>query len=257
MPTALITGASMGLGAEFARLAAQSGYDLILTARSEDRLNALATELQTAFSSSVQVVPLDLSRPGAATELHQAVQAAGKTVQVLINNAGFGLNGAFLEHALEAEQQLVTLNITALTELCHCFGQEMKARNSGYILNVASIAAFQAGPYLASYYASKAYVLSFSEALAHELKPHGVVVSALCPGPTATEFFQNAGMKGTSLARSPVLMSAQEVAEMGWKGLWQRRPVVIAGLLNQGLAFSTRFSPRRLNTFISGLLNRP
>ncbi len=247
----------MGLGAEFARLAAHSGYDLILTARSAERLQALAEELRTTFSRQVWVFPLDLSAPGAALQLHRQVHDTQQTVQVLINNAGFGLNGEFLDHALEAERRLLELNVVALTELCHAFGQEMKARNSGFILNVASIAAFQAGPYLASYYASKAYVLSFSEALAQELRPHGVVVSALCPGPTETEFFHNAGMKGTSLARSPVLMSAQEVAEIGWKGLWQGRPLVIAGLINQVLAFTTRLSPRRLTTFISSRLNRP
>ncbi|MGA1597582.1 MAG: SDR family NAD(P)-dependent oxidoreductase [bacterium] len=256
MPTVLITGASMGLGAEFARIAAEEGDTVILTARSLDRLEVLSSELQERFSCTVHVVPLDLAQPGAAIALFEEVRQSGLSVDVLVNNAGFGLQGPFLEHRVDDERRLLELNVQALTELCHLYGAEMVERGSGQIMNVASIAAFQAGPYLASYYASKAYVLSFSEALAHELRSQGVSVTALCPGPTRTEFFRNAGMTGTSLSRSPVMMSAAEVAQCGWRGMQQGKQVVITGRLNQLLAFSTRLSPRRWTSAISGFLNR-
>jgi short-subunit dehydrogenase len=236
----LITGASAGLGAEFARACAARGQRLVLVARRRDRLEALAAEL----GGEAEIVAADLARPGAAARLIADIAARGLSVDTLINNAGFGLAGRFDTLPLERQREMIDLNVAALTELCHLVLPAMRARRRGAILNVASTAAFQAGPYMAVYYATKAYVLSFTEALHQELKASGVRVTALCPGPTATEFFDVAGAGNGRLARMAVDPVA--VARAGLDGLARNKAIVIPGAMNKATAQSNRLLPRAL-----------
>ena len=247
-PIALITGASAGLGAEFARQLAKRGRRLVLAARRKDRLEALASELGNA-----RAVAADLAQPGAAAKLLADVAAAGETVEILVNNAGFGLGGRFAELSAERQREMIDLNVGALTELCRLAAPQMIERRSGAILNVASTAAFQPGPGMAVYFATKAYVLSFSEALHEELKPHGVKVSCLCPGPTRTEFGAVAGF-GEEGSFDRLAMEAGPVVATGLKGLERNRAVVVTGLMNKIGAASTRFVPRPIVRKIAGSL---
>ena len=237
-PVTLITGASAGLGAEFARQCAHRGEALALVARRRDRLEALKAEL----GGEVHVFEADLAAPGAAARLLAEVDAAGLSVAALVNNAGFGLGGRFDAQPPERQLEMVDLNVRVLTELCRAVLPDMVARGSGGILNVASTAAFQAGPYMAVYYASKAYVLSLGEALHEELKGSGVRVSTLCPGPTATEFFEVAGAANSRLAR--MATDPVAVVRAGLDGLARNRAIVIPGAANRIGAFGTRLMPR-------------
>ncbi|MFC7322893.1 SDR family NAD(P)-dependent oxidoreductase [Halobacillus campisalis] len=244
-PTALITGASGGIGYEFAHLFAKAGYNLIIVARSELKLQQLKSELD---GHSVTIIAKDLSRPGAAKELYHQVRDHGKTVEVLVNNAGFGLNGPFEDLPLKDQQNMLQVNVQALTELTHYFLPDMK-ESPLYdipkgILNVASIAAFQPGPRMAVYYASKAYVLSFSEALVEELKDTDLTVSTLCPGPTSTNFFKNAKAEHTKLVNRT--MTAKQVANAGFLGFIKGKRVVVPGTMNLSLSYTTKFVPRSL-----------
>lgn len=238
----LVTGASAGLGERFAQQLASEHKNLVLVARRADKLEILAAELRKTYSVDIFVEAADLSVPGAVKNLMARLTNQNLEVECLINNAGFGLNGNFAELDGEKQSAMITLNCTALTELCHAVLPAMIARKSGTILNVASTAAFQSGPLMAVYYASKAYVLSFSEALHEEVKQHGVHVTALCPGPTATEFFSQADMGNSllvKLARGP-----DQVVADGLRALKNNRAIVISGMLNKLLAQSTRFTPR-------------
>jgi short-subunit dehydrogenase len=192
--TALITGASGGIGLDLARLFAEGGYDVVLVARTESKLKELATELASKHGVSARAVAADLADPAAPAQLMERLKAEGVQVDVLVNNAGYGGYGTFAETELDAELKMIQLNISALTALSKAVLPGMLARKSGRILNVASTAAFQPGPLMAVYYATKAYVLSFSEALANETKGTGVTVTCLCPGPTKTGFQQQAKM---------------------------------------------------------------
>lgn len=243
MPTALITGASTGIGAELAKLLARDGYDLILVARSAKTLQTLAETL----NRPTQIIAEDLSVPGAAERLFAAVQQ--KDIDILVNNAGFGTLGPFAETESASQDGMIAVNITALTMLTRLTLPNMIARKQGRILNVASTAAFQPGPLMAVYYASKAYVLSFSEAIRNEVKPHQITVTTLCPGPTATEFQARAGMAPTKLFAKP--MSAAAVAVAGYKGMQRGKAVVIPGRMNAIAAFLTRFAPRGLAASIA------
>jgi short-subunit dehydrogenase len=245
MPYALITGASTGIGYELAFIAAENGYDVALVARTAEPLQAVAAEIQRKTSRKAQVFPADLSVPNAAHTLMENLMNAGVNIDVLINNAGFGLVGKFWELPADQQMQMLELNIGALTQLTRLLLPDMVERRTGYILNVASTAAFQPGPLMAVYYASKAYVLSFSEAVHNEVKEYGVKVCCLCPGPTRTEFVNRAGMTNAKLFRSGV-MSAIEVAHIGWEGMKAGKSCVVAGALNATLAFMTRFGPRQL-----------
>ncbi len=233
----LITGASAGIGVEFARLCAARGEEVALVARRRDRLDALAAEL----GGKAHVFATDLAAPDAAGSLIATIEAEGLTIDTLINNAGFGAGGRFHEVAFERQHEMVVLNVAALTDLTHLVLPGMIERGRGAILNVASTAAFQPGPGGAVYFATKAYVLSFSEALHQECKGTPIKVSCLCPGPTATEFFQAAGYakperKGKADARS--------VAVAGLAGLDANRAVVVPGLGNKATAQLNRFLPR-------------
>ena len=247
-PVALITGASAGLGVEFARQLSAKGHRLVLAARRKDRLEALAAELGNA-----RAVAIDLSRANAAAKLMTDLEANGEQVELLVNNAGFGLIGRFAELDAKRQRQMIDLNVGALTELCRAVAPGMIARKSGGIVNLASTAAFQPGPRMAVYFATKAFVLSFSEALHEELKPHGIHVTCLCPGPTRTEFGEVAGFGGNSLF-DRVAMEAPEVVAAGLAGLEKNRAVVVAGLLNKIVAASTRFAPRPVVRKIAGAI---
>jgi short-subunit dehydrogenase len=245
---ALVTGASAGLGVEFARQLSKRGHRLVLAARRKERLQELANELGNA-----RAVAIDLSKTGAAAKLLADVAAKGETVDLLVNNAGFGLIGRFAEVDPARLRQMIDLNVGALTDLCRAVAPAMIERKSGAILNVASTAAFQPGPKMAVYFATKAFVLSLSEAIHEELKPHGIKVSCLCPGPTRTEFGDVAGFGGNGLF-DRVAMDAAAVVETGLKGLESNHAVVVAGWMNKVTAASTRFAPRSVVRKIAGAI---
>lgn len=245
--TVLVTGASSGIGRELALLFAENKSNLVLVARSKSKLDELAQEIRTRHGVQVDVFPKDLSESGAAESLAADLRAAGITVDILVNNAGFGVYGPFAELDLERQSQMIQLNMTALTELCHVLLPGMRQRRRGGILNVASTAAFQPGPFMAVYYATKSYVLSFTEALAEELSGEPVTITCLCPGPTKTGFAAEAEMESTPLFEK-FAMEVPEVARQGYEGFRAGKTVVVTGLSNKLGAFSTRFAPRWLAT---------
>ena len=240
---ALITGASGGIGADLARVFARNGHDVALAARSRDKLEALATEIEAAYPVKASIFVVDLEQHGAVQRLHQELAQANFSTGILVNNAGFGLNGTF--SALDIDQQLalIDLNIRALTQMSHAFLPGIIAAK-GAILNVASVASFFPGPGMAAYYASKAYVLSLSEALAFELRNDGVRVSALCPGPTKTGFTKRAGIPARGEAM--YAMASMPVAELGYKGLMAGQRVIVPGFANRILRLLSSFVPHRL-----------
>ena len=243
-PLALITGASGGIGEALAHAFARGGHDVALVARSEGKLAGVA-EAVRRHAVAGHVIPADLTAPGAGAALEAQTVERGLVVEVLVNNAGFGLAGAVLGQDLDDQLAMVDLNCRVLTELSVRFGRLMQARGRGAILNVASTAAFQPGPFMAVYYASKAYVLSFTEALNHELRGTGVHATALCPGPVATGFQERAGFDSSmALLKVAPVMSAEAVAQAGFEGLQRRRPVVIPGASNALVARSAAFAPR-------------
>src|SRR6266436_9550902 len=248
--TALITGASFGIGLELARIFAREGYNLVIVARSADKLRQLAAELEKAYGARSLILAVDLTEPGASAYVLDQTTRADIDVDVLVNNAGFGQYGLFVVNDLEECLRQIQLNITTLTHLTRLYLPAMIERKSGGVLNVASTAAFQPGPLMAVYFATKAYVLHFSEALANELDGSGVTVTCLCPGATATEFHKRANATGMNLLKFGA-MDARTVAEDGYRALMAGKPVVISGFKNWLLAQSVRFSPRRLVTAIA------
>jgi short-subunit dehydrogenase len=243
--TVLVTGASSGIGLELARCFAAEGCRLILLARKRQALEALAEELRGAFKTHSEVLPADLAEPAAPARIFGHLEAHGTRVDVLVNNAGFGARGTFAQVSLQRQLEMVQVNLTALTHLTGLFLPGMIARRRGGILNVASTAAFQPGPGMAVYFATKSYVLSFSEALAEELIGTGLTVSALCPGPTNTNFTAVAGERPSEFL-TRTAMSAQEVARIGHQGYRQGRFVVVPGFRNRLLAVGARLGPRAL-----------
>jgi short-subunit dehydrogenase len=246
MAISVITGASTGIGREFASICAERGYDLVLVARSAQALEDLASGIREKSGRNVRVIALDLSAVDAPPNLWAALSDVAPDIEILINNAGFGLTGFFSELDAQKQMEMIHLNIGALSHLTRLFLPSMIARRRGYILNVASTAAFQPGPLMAVYFASKAYVVSFSEALHNEVRDHGVIVTTLCPGPTRTEFQSRAGMDSSKLFSGPNVMDAGTVAEIGLRAMLDGRSLVVAGRLNALMVFLTRFAPRQL-----------
>jgi hypothetical protein len=251
MTTALITGASGGIGEALARALAAERHDLVLVARNADALRRLGDDLAAAHGVHVETIATDLSVPGAATAV--VAELAGRHIDVLVNNAGFGDFGPFHESDPAKVTQMVNLNVTTLTDLTRALLPAMVAHRSGKVLNVASTAAFMPGPLMAVYYATKAYVLSFSEAIADELRGTGVTVTALCPGPVATGFQTGAEMGQSKLVKGKQLMTADECARLAVAGMHKGRTVVITGTMNKLQAMSPRFLPRRM---VPGIVRR-
>jgi uncharacterized protein len=244
MKTALITGASSGIGYELAKLFARDRYHLVLVARSEAKLRQIADEIAVQSGITVKTMAKDLSLANAPTEIFSELQQEGIKVDFLVNNAGFGTYGFFAETDLNAELQMMQLNMVALTHLTKLFLKDAIAQRQGKILNIASTAAFQPGPLMAIYYATKAYVLYFSEAIANELQGTGVSVTVVCPGPTESSFQATAKMENSKLVRGGNMMDAKTVAEIAYRGLMSGKTLVIPGLKNKLLAQSARFLPR-------------
>lgn len=242
--TVLVTGGSSGIGYELAKRFARDGHRLILVARDEERLARAATALE-AFGERPSCIAGDLARPSAPFDIARGIEESGRTVDVLVNNAGFGLHGAFVESDLEASLDEIRVNVLALTALTRLLLPGMVERGHGHVLNVASTAAYFPGPFMDVYYASKAYVLSFSEGLANELRGTGVKVTVLCPPATQTGFASRAGAASSRLFRIGV-MDARTVADAGYNAVLRGRTVVVPGLFGRLSTFSARFAPRGL-----------
>jgi len=254
MATALITGASTGIGRAIACRFAQEGYDLILTSRSAAKLDQLARELDGV---RVDTCAADLSRPGGPHSLTAAVERTGRTVDILINNAGAGLHGRFAETSLDRELELLQLDVASVLALAKWFLPGMLKRGHGHIVNVASVAAFLPGPYQSVYYAAKAFVLSFSEALAEELRGTGVGVTAVCPGPTRTGFQAAAGVRRARPIRPALFLTPEAVAEATLRGVRAGRRIVVPGWRHGLLVLAVQLAPRRLVARASERAARP
>jgi short-subunit dehydrogenase len=241
-PTVLITGASVGIGYELAKLFAQDRYDLVLVARDHQRLAVVANEFRQQHGVRVRVLPLNLALPNAAEEIVRMLSEEKVVVDILVNNAGFGQQGLFHTNPQGNELSMIQVNIAALVHLTKLVLPGMVERKKGRIMNVASTAAFQPGPYMAVYYATKAFVLSFSEALSEELKGTGVTVTALCPGPTRTKFQERAGISNPMI-KGIMAMNAAPVARIGYEGLMHGKRVVIPGVINRIGVFFAKTTP--------------
>jgi short-subunit dehydrogenase len=249
----VITGASSGIGAELARVFAARGHALVLTARRHERLESLAGELRRAHGVEIEIAALDFEDREAPGDLAEMIREAGIAVHTLVNNAGFGLRGSFATLPSERQIAMIDLNVTALTALSRLMLPGMIERRRGGILNVASTAAFQAGPSMAVYFATKAYVLSLSEALHEEAKPHGVTVTALCPGPTASEFAAIADLEKSKLFKRGA-MTAADVARIGVDGYEAGQAIVVAGAANRVGTLGAKLFPRFVTRKIAGML---
>jgi uncharacterized protein len=255
MSTVLITGASGGIGYELAKLSVRDHHNLVLVARSGDKLAQVASELQS-LGVTVRTYSLDLTQPLAPKFLFDQLQSEGVAVDILINNAGFGAFGEFAQMSNDEIFGQIQLNVTALTELTRLFLPAMLARHNGRIMNVASTAGFQPGPLMAVYYATKAYVISFSEALANEVRNSGVTVTCFCPGATHTGFAKRAGNDESRLFKQ-FGMNVEKVALDGYRAVMEGRGLAISGLHNWLIAQSTRFAPRKMVTAISRWISEP
>jgi len=244
--TALITGASSGIGRELARVMAADGVNLVLVARRAEKLQELADALEGEYGIQARVLPEDLAQPDAPEALWAALQAAGVEIDILVNNAGFGGYGFFAATNWQHEAEMLQVNVVALTHLTKLFLPGAIARGRGSVLNVASTAAFIPGPLMAVYYATKAYVLSFSEAIANETRGTGVSVTVLCPGPTVSEFQERSQMNRARLLQQAQLMAAAPVAAAGYRALRRRQAIAVPGASNKFLTFSVRLLPRPL-----------
>jgi len=251
--TALITGASGGLGAEFARIHASKGDNLVLVARGKEKLNTLKNELEKQYAISVYVISRDLSEQSASLEVFSELQTQKIRIDYLVNNAGFGDYGLFAECDWKKQEQMINLNVMALTHFTRLFLPEMIKNKFGKVLNIASTAAFQPGPTMSVYFASKAFVLSFSEAIANELKGTGVTVTALCPGATETGFKTAASLDSSNLFKGSGIAGPKEVAEFGYRAMMKGKTVVVHGFLNLLMSQSVRFAPRNIVTAIARL----
>ena len=249
--TALVTGASGGIGLEIAKVLAREGFNLVLVARNRDALEAAAGQIEGKHTVSVHVFAADLRRREAPESIFEFLRNESIAVDALVNNAGFGVGGEFAETELTRELEMIQVNVAALTHLTKLFLPAMVKRKAGRILNVASTAAFQPGPLMAVYYATKAYVLSFSEALAEELRNSGVTVTALCPGPTRTQFADVAQIGSSRLFSAFGVAAAADVAEFGVSAMLHGRRVAIPGIKNKLVAQANRFAPRALSARVA------
>lgn len=247
---ALITGASSGIGYELIKLIAKDGVNLVIVSRNEDKLTKVKTEIESKYRVKVKVLSKDLSDPNTPLEIFSELEREDVSVEILINNAGFGLYGKFSETDLETELEMIQVHITSLTYLTKLFLKNMLEKGYGRILNVASTAAFQPGPLHSIYFATKSYILHFSEALANELQGTGVSVTCLCPGPTETPFFKNSGVKRNRLIRLN-MMDVSKVVKAGYKALKKGKVIAVPGLKNKLLAFLIRITPRNIVTRIA------
>jgi short-subunit dehydrogenase len=254
--TALITGASRGIGLAFARLLAEEGYDLILTARSEEAFYQIKQEIEERFKVKVMILPIDLTIPLVSEEIHHLIEQKHLHVDVLINNAGFGDYGKFWETDFKKERNMIQLNIVALTHLTKLFLPHMIERGCGRILNVASVGAFEPGPLMSVFFATQAYVLSFSQAVANECKGTGVSVTALCPGPTESGFQSAAKMQEARIVKMQKLASAASVARYGYRAMLRGKTVAIPGFFNKITTFSVRLLPRNVLTSLVHFMHR-
>ncbi len=241
--TTLITGASSGIGKDLAYVYAENNYDLVLVARRKENLEKIKKEIEEKTKANVEIVPMDLADVKSAEQLYEFIKKNNIQVKVLINNAGFGVYGSFIDADIARDEGMVLLNIMTLTKLTKLFANDMKEAGGGNIVNIASTGAFQPVPGIAIYAATKAYVLNFSEAIAFELKKHKVFVTAVCPGPTKTEFAEVAKMSDNPFKNAP---TALELAEFTYKSMIKRKTCAIHGLKNSLLAFSVRILPRKL-----------
>jgi len=246
MATALITGASSGIGMELARVHAAAGGDLVLVARNKNKLDELKLELETLYSVKVLVIAKDLSQQNAALEVYNETVSKNISIDYVINNAGFGDFGFFDESNWLKNEQMIHLNITTLTQFTQLYLHDMLKKGSGKIMNVASVAAFLPGPLMAVYFATKAYVLSFSEAVDNEVRDKGISVTVLCPGATESAFKVAAAAENSRLFKGRKLASSKEVAIYGYRAMLQGKSVAIHGVMNFIMANSVRFTPRKL-----------
>ncbi len=253
--TALVTGASAGLGAEFAWLFAADGHDLVLVARRQDKLEALATEIKSKHAVTISIIAEDLAVPGAASRIAAELARRKIAVEFLVNNAGFGASGAFAEQELARAMELLQVNVVTLVELTRLLLPAMIERKSGRVLNIGSTAGFVPGPFMAMYYASKAFVNSFTEALSFELNGTGVTATVSCPGATATEFSQVAGTDKSALFKAKV-MGAREVAEDAYRAMMRGQAMAVAGFMNKVKIASLRLAPRGLARSMAANLNK-
>lgn len=252
----LITGASSGIGLHFAKIFAEQGYNLILVARNENKLNALKQELETSYSIIVNLYTIDLTSNQAVQKIYDDIKRKSLVVDILVNNAGFGDSNAFLDSSWHRQKNLIDLNITALVEMTYLLGQDMKMRKYGKIINLSSVAAFSAGPYMPLYYASKSFVLSFSEALSVELKGTGVTVTALCPGPTSTDFEKNANMNHSTMFSKFKTATAEDVAKAGFNAAMKGKSVKYHGMITYGFNIISRCFPRGIARNLSTKMNK-
>jgi len=244
--TALITGASSGIGLGLAKEFAKNNIDVVLVARNESRLNEIAGEISAQYGIRAFVMAIDLSKPDAAVEIFQRVKKENLFIEYIVNNAGFGDFGMFCDTDWKKEEAMISLNITALTQFCKLFIKEMKEHKRGKIMNVASTAAFQPGPLMAVYFATKAYVLSFSGAINNELKDDGITVTALCPGPTLSGFWNAAAANGSKLVQGKKIPTSAEVAAYGYKAMMKGRSVAIHGWMNRIMVMMVKVTPRNM-----------
>ena len=251
--TVLITGATSGIGYDFATIFAEKGYNLFLASRNREKLDDIKVSFEKQYDILVMTMSVDLSKVKSARTVYEETLIHNAEINVLINNAGFGVQGEHIDLEMSKVEEMIQLNITTLTEFCTLFGNEMKKRRKGYILNIASTAAYQPVPYLAAYSATKSYVLNFSEALAKELEDYQVVVTCLSPGATSTNFFDTAGIgeKKKGLWANSARMRSRDVAIIGVNALFAKKLSVIAGIKNSFLAFTNRFAPRNMTANIS------
>jgi len=251
--TVLITGATSGIGYAFATIFAEKGYDLFLASRNREKLDDIKVSFIKQYDISVMIMPIDLSMEKSAKKVYEETLNQNAEINILINNAGFGILGEHIDLEMSKVQAMIQLNITTLTELCTLFGKDMKKRRKGYILNVASTGAYQPAPYLAAYAATKSYVLNFSEALAKELEDFEVVVTCLSPGATSTNFFEYSGIgdKKKGFWANSARMQSRDVAIIGVNALFSKKLSVISGIKNSFLAFTNRFASRKMAANIS------